>query len=485
MFKSVFAKYVCAFMLIILFCFSVIVAIVTSIVMNYSVKTKAELVQNSAEATAKYFSDQLKSETDVLCFGDHAESNRESVSSVISVIASSNDDMTLFITDSEGVILLSEGNNHHLIASGARIPENLMERLLAGSNVSENTDLDGIYASKRMIYAVPVFNGEGEAVGAVFVCASSVIMTELLSDISRATIMSILWVMLAALVAVYIVTQRIIAPLKEISIAAHQFASGRFDTRVTVKGSDEVAELATAFNQMAESLDNYETMRNTFISNVSHDLRTPITSISGFVDGILDGVIPPDKYTYYLEIVSSEAKRLSRLVASLLELSRIQAGERKFTPVPFDICEMARQIVISFEKSIYDKNLEVEFDCDDDNMTAIADRDAIYQILYNLCDNAVKFSREGGLFKISVKAAKGKKKLIVSVYNEGQGISKADLPYVFERFYKSDKSRGLNKTGVGLGLYISKTIIDSHGEKIWVESEQNDYCRFSFTLKTE
>ena len=211
MFKSVFAKYVCAFMLIILFCFSVIIAIVTSIVMNYSVKTKAELVQNSAEATAKYFSEQLKSETDVLCFGDHTASNKESVSSVISIIASSNDDMTLFITDSEGVILLSEGNEQHLIESGAHIPEDVMERLVSAGSLSENTDLDGIYASKRMIYAVPVFNGEAEAVGAVFVCASSVIMTELLSDISRATVMSILWVMLAALVAVYIVTQRIIA----------------------------------------------------------------------------------------------------------------------------------------------------------------------------------------------------------------------------------------------------------------------------------
>jgi signal transduction histidine kinase len=209
-----------------------------------------------------------------------------------------------------------------------------------------------------------------------------------------------------------------------------------------------------------------------------------MTSISGFVDGILDGVIPPEKQSYYLGIVSNEVKRLSRLVASLLELSRIQAGERKFTPVPFDICEMSRQIVISFEKNIEDKKLEVEFDCDRDNMTAIADRDAIYQVLYNLCDNAMKFSREGGLFKLSVRSLKNKK-LLISVYNEGQGISDADLPYVFERFYKSDKSRGLNKTGVGLGLFISKTIVESHGEKIWAESEKDNYCRFNFTLPTE
>jgi signal transduction histidine kinase len=225
-------------------------------------------------------------------------------------------------------------------------------------------------------------------------------------------------------------------------------------------------------------------MRNTFISNVSHDLRTPMTSISGFVDGILDGVIPPEKQEYYLRLVSNEVKRLSRLVASLLDLSRIQAGERKFTMAPFDICEMSRQIIISFEQKLEEKQLEVEFLCDDDNMSVVADKDAIYQTLYNLCDNAVKFSAQRGLFRVTVKKLKGKK-LLVSVYNEGQGISEADLPYVFERFYKSDKSRGLNKSGVGLGLYISKTIIEAHGEEIWAESEFEKNCCFSFTLTTE
>jgi signal transduction histidine kinase len=222
-------------------------------------------------------------------------------------------------------------------------------------------------------------------------------------------------------------------------------------------------------------------MRNTFMSNVSHDLRSPMTSISGFIDGILDGVIPPEKHRYYLQIVSSEIQRLSRLVGSLLDLSRIQAGERKFTMAPFDICEMGREILISFEQKINRKHLEVEFDCEDDRMSVAADRDAIYQILYNLCDNAIKFSSEGALLRISIERLKSRK-VLVSVYNEGQGISPADLPYVFERFYKSDKSRGLNKTGVGLGLFISKTIIAAHGEQISVTSEEGKNCEFTFTL---
>ena len=235
---------------------------------------------------------------------------------------------------------------------------------------------------------------------------------------------------------------------------------------------------------MAESRDNYDTMRNTFKSNVSHDLRSPMTSISGFVDGILDGVIPPEKHEYYLQIVSTEIKRLSRLVASLHDLSRIQAGERKFTMAPFDICEMGREIIISFEQKINDKKLNVEFNCDDDRMMVVADRDAIYQILYNLCDNAVKFASEEGVLSLSIRKLKGRKTL-VSVFNEGQGIAEADIPYVFERFYKSDKSRGLNKSGVGLGLFISKTIIEAHGEEIWVESDFGEDCCFHFTLAGE
>ncbi len=484
MFKSVFAKYVLAFMLIILFCFSVIIAIVTSIVANYSLKNKAELVQNSAESAGVYFSERLAATAENESFGEYVASGRGDVEDVLGVIASASDDMTVILTDRYGDLLLFAGNNCGEINADATIPENIVEKIAYGEHVSDRSSLEGVYFSPKMIYAVPIYNESSDVCGAVFVCASSGIMTDLLSDIVRAVVMSILWVMLAALIAVYMVTERIIAPLKEISVAAHQFASGRFDARVTVSGSDEVAQLAVAFNNMAESLDNYETMRNTFISNVSHDLRTPMTSISGFVDGILDGVIPPEKHRYYLEIVSSEVKRLSRLVATLLEISRIQAGERKFTFAPFDICEMARQIVISFEQKIEAKRLEVEFDCEKDNMTAVADRDAIYQILYNLCDNAMKFSRDGGLFKISIRTLKNKK-ILVSVYNEGQGISEEDLPYVFERFYKSDKSRGLNKTGVGLGLYISKTIMDSHNEKIWVESVQDEYCRFAFTLSAE
>ncbi len=482
MFKSIFAKYVLAFMLIILVSFVIIIFIISSIIGSYSTDAKADIMSNTAEVSATYIQSLFKSSALSTVEGVINE-NRSEAEQIIQAVSHSSDDITVLVSDNSGKILLAVGASEDRINDGAIIPPVLMSEVNSGREIARDSMLTGVFDTEHYTHAMPIYNGNAVC-GTVFVCARSEMLSALLETIIRAIIVSILWVLLAALIAVYFITEKITGPLKQISTAAKQFANGKFDTRISVRGNDEIARLAGAMNNMAESLDNYDTMRNTFMSNVSHDLRSPMTSISGFVDGILDGVIPPEKHEYYLRIVSTEIKRLSRLVASLLDLSRIQAGDRKFTMAPFDICEMCREILISFEQKINDKHLEVEFDCDDDELTVIADRDAIYQIAYNLCDNAVKFSDESGLFKVSVKRLKNKRAL-VSVFNQGQGISDADLPYVFERFYKSDKSRGLNKSGVGLGLFISKTIIEAHGETIWVESEYGKNCCFCFTLPLE
>jgi signal transduction histidine kinase len=303
----------------------------------------------------------------------------------------------------------------------------------------------------------------------------------MVEQISDAVMTAALLVLLASLIAAYFISERITGPLREMSSAAKKFAAGQFDVRVRVRGRDEVADLAIAFNEMAASLENLEKMRSSFIANVSHDLRTPMTTIAGFIDGIRDGVIPKSEQEHYLEVISVEVRRLSRLVSSLLDLSRIQAGDRKFVMKPFDICEMARIILISFEQKIEEKHLDVAFECEEDRILVNADHDAIYQVFYNICHNAVKFSRDGAAFRIRISLNR-EKKVQVAVYNEGQGITGEDLPLIFERFYKSDKSRGLDKSGVGLGLFISKTIMTAHGERIWVTSEEGSNCEFFFTL---
>ena len=370
--------------------------------------------------------------------------------------------------------------------SSAYVSGILKESESAEDSVGRFTTGELLPSESGKAYLLPI-PSEGDAcMGYVLVTHDLEAADTPMSATLRSMIVAALWIMLAALIAIYFITERIVTPLREMSRAAKRMAVGRFDVRVPVRGRDEVAELAMAFNQMAGALENLENMRNSFVANVSHDLRTPMTTIAGFIDGILDGVIPPEQEQHYLKVVSDEVRRLSRLVTALLDVSRLQAGDRKFDMKPFDVCEMGRQILISFEKKIDEKGLDVEFECTEDRMFVWADRDAIHQILYNICDNAVKFASERGKLKMSFtwSGAEGnrRRKAVVKVYNEGQGIPPEDLPFVFDRFYKSDKSRSLDKSGVGLGMFISKTIMDAHGETISVDSEYGRYCEFTFTL---
>lgn len=487
MFKSVFAKYVTAVMLIFVVGFAVLLFVLTSIVDNSISQSKAdemEVVANDATVTvqeaiggrcgAGEFPARL-----VSLLNDSSLRLAE----ILNALTATDSDMTILLTDTSGVALFRIGNGETVTDPEVVLPDVVMESLQKDGAYLGVVCLNDLYSSQVMARATQISDADGQPFGILVVTSTGVATDGMMSDLTATVISAALLVLLAILIAVYCISERVTSPLRGMCNATKQFANGNFDVRVPVSnhGRDEVAQLATAFNQMAESLENLENLRNSFIANVSHDLRTPMTTIIGFIEEIRDGVIPPEEQDHYLEIILTEARRLSRLVSSLLDLSRIQAGDRKFTPRPFDICEMARLILISFEQQIDEKKLEVEFTCDEDRMTVFADHDAIYQIFYNICHNAVKFSKEGGGLRIRIRADKDKK-VLVSVYNEGQGIPEADLPYVFDRFYKSDKSRGLDKTGVGLGLFIAKTIIRAHGEKIWVESEEGKYCEFFFTL---
>ena len=467
MFKTIFSRLAAIFMLIIVISFTMIAFIITSLVGDYAVTQKTQTVTDAALSVKKVLE---------LAYSGESEYNTDLISAMLSAPIN-NESVHAFLTDVSGHLIAS----NDITIQANHIPADIMLQAVSEKGFSGASDLGGSLPSNSIVSAMPILSDSGEVGAVVFVHTDSRSETAMLSSLLRTIVLSTMWVLIAMLLAIYFVSERTIGPLKSMSRAAKQFASGKLDVRVHVSGNDEIAELAVAFNSMAESIANMEKMRSGFLGNVSHDLRTPMTTISGFVDGILDGTIPKDKQEYYLRIISSEVKRLSRLVKALLDISRIQAGERKFKPEYFDICEMARQILISFEQMIDNKHLEVEFDIDKDSMVAYADVDAIHQVFYNICDNAVKFSREGGLLRVSVKSIE--KKIHVFVYNEGSGIPEEDIPYVFERFYKTDKSRSLDRTGVGLGLFIARSVIEAHGEKIEVRSVQNEYCEFEFTLR--
>ena len=272
-------------------------------------------------------------------------------------------------------------------------------------------------------------------------------------------------------------------PLRAMANAARSFGHGDLDARVKLEDSypEEVEDLALAFNNMAQELQKTEYQRKEFGANVSHELKTPMTTISGYVDGILDGTIPEQKHRYYLQIVSDETKRLSRLVRSMLDISQLQdqEGIPEEKKHHFDMEECAGQVLITFEQKINNKNLNVDVDMPEHPVYTMANKDYVTQVIYNLIDNAVKFCPEGGTLGLKIK--EGGSKIYVSISNDGDTIPPDELLLVFDRFHKLDKSRSQNRDGWGLGLYIVKTIVCSHGENISVTSRDGK-TEFTFTM---
>ena len=327
---------------------------------------------------------------------------------------------------------------------------------------------------------VPIRDENGATVGAVFTTARQMRVNTQMREIMVTFLLCGLSVMVIAFVFVYFITKQIVRPLNEISLAAQSYAKGDFSKRITIGPEGEMADLAHTFNRMADGLEQLETMRRGFIADVSHELRTPMTTIGGFVDGILDGTIPQELQEKYLLMVSEEVRRLSRMVNELLDVAKIQSGEISYKMEPFSITEVAHQVLFSMEGRIRSGKIHLRLQLPEEELFAMGDRDAIYRVVYNLMDNATKFTPEEG--EIALSLYRQEQKLYLAVRNTGKGIPEAEVGKIFERFYKTDKSRGENKKGVGLGLYMVKNIIDAHGEDITVTSKEGEFAEFFFTL---
>ena len=341
----------------------------------------------------------------------------------------------------------------------------------------------GLYEDTRYLVCMPIRDILDQPIGFVLLSTPMARTRTVIKQMFDLYLPVSILVVLVAGTFITISARKQANPLKELAQTASAFGHGKLHARVKINPStpEEVQELALAFNNMASSLQKSEYQRQEFVANVSHELKTPMTTISGMVDGMLDGTIPPEKHTHYMQIVSDETKRLSRLVRSMLDISRLQdqggiPDEKKYR---FDIQECCGQVLITFEKKINDKDLNVRVDMPDYPVYTFANQDYIIQVLYNLLDNAVKFCPPGGELGLTVRA--GTNKIYVGISNDGQTIPAEELPLVFDRFHKLDKSRSQNRDGWGLGLYIVKTIVCSHGEDISVSSKDNK-TTFTFTL---
>lgn len=385
-------------------------------------------------------------------------------------------DTEIFLVNLDGKTLIcSEGEvcNHRTYS----IPEDVMTAAVTGG-YSGNGTLGGIYKSSYYTVGVPIaYNGEVLAV--LFASTEATDVWYFIMDLMDIIFFCALIATAVSSVAIYFVTNKMTLPLRQMAAAAKSFSTGDFSVRVPADGDDEIAQLARSFNHMADSMADLESVRRSFVANVSHELKTPMMTIGGFIDGILDGTVPEEKRNQYLQIVSEEVKRLSRMVKSMLSIARIEAGDMKINPTEFDVNELVCRTVFAFEQKIEEKNLEIT-GLESDEVFVNADNDLIHQVVYNLIDNAVKFVNEGGCISFSYEQKDGK--VFVSVRNTGAGIAQQELPRLFDRFYKTDKSRSLDKTGVGLGLYIVQTIVNQHRGDLLVKSVEGEYTEFTFSV---
>lgn len=384
----------------------------------------------------------------------------------------------IWVVNSDGTVIAVSGSNEEKVL-GLRIDEGKLKELAKGQSISAQGNFNGMLSVPSLTVGYPVFVNNRFA-GGVLVHASLYEVQENFKEIYRLTLWAMLASVAAAYVILYIQVRRISDPLKEINEAAKVIAGGEFQKRLSINTGDEIEELGKSFNNMAESLEKIEENRRNFIANISHDLRSPMTSIRGFIEGIIDGTIPEDKRDHYLNIVLEESKRLIKMTNELLELNNIQQGKLEINKESFELHETIRRKIISFEKRICEKQLDVTFSMHEEKCFVFSDQGLIERVLSNLIDNAVKFTPEKG--SIEIRTSSKGNKTMVEVVNTGTEISSEELNRVWERFHKGDSSRGVYKGGYGLGLAIVREIISQLDEKIWVSSGKG-YVNFTFTIQ--
>ena len=467
--QSLFTKYYRYTALVLFLSLTFLCVVLLVFAGNYFKEDKFDLLSNNVDQAVGVTMTNYRS-------NNYLFVNSETLTQVYEVLGATLDSKIFLVNNDGAVLLCSEGEN--CIHAGHHISQKVLRKVATGE-YQELSNLDGTYRQQFFTVGQPLLDPAGKVVGSVFVSASADSLNTFLLDILKIYGFSALFSILAAMLLIGFVTTRMVRPLRQMAGVTDRFAHGDFTQRVPVESDDEIGQLAVSLNSMASYLSVSESSRRSFVANVSHELKTPMTSISGFVDGILDGTIPEEKQPYYLQIVSDETKRLSRLVRSMLSISRIEAGETSFTPQPVDLTDIVFRTLFLFEPRIEEKKLEI-LGLDADRTMVWGDSDLVHQVVYNLVENAVKFVNEGGSIEFNFQQRGGV--VVTTVKNTGAGIPQEELPRLFERFYKSDKSRSLDKSGVGLGLYIVKTILGALGGEISVASMEGEYCAFSFSL---
>ena len=519
MFKSNFSRNLAAFALLILLAYSAITLVSTFVVLDNARNDRIATSKRLADAVFDDIHDGLKTYNGSFTATVLHIQNQNTYSDRFAAVLNSN----IFITDKNGFILYSSTPAYH---NAFRVESKFLKKYASYPGETHCSTFGGIFDSEYYVSAFPIdkenASSPDDIFGMVFICSPADSVINTVKQIITLVLTALFWVFLASVLALYFISKRLNVPLMRLKDKFSVFSSGDYSVRMPKTGVTEVDRIGDAFNEMASILEVTENSRRMFLCNISHDLRTPMTSIQGFTEAILDGTLPPERHHYYLVLIHKEIKRLSGIVNELLDISKIESGTLQLNKSVFDICEMVRLIIISLEEKLLAKNIEFHLEAQNSHSYVLADKDAMYQVIYNLLDNAAKFSDNNGTIRVTVlpempedtsknrtseaketaekpekvsKTDKKKKneeheeeigskipKYRISVYNTGIGIPKESLEQIFDRFYKIDMSRGLCRNGSGLGLFIVKTIMDQHGEPIEVNSCEGKYCEFVFSL---
>lgn len=470
-FSSLFSRLVTVYISILTIILMILFITFTNTFRDYFVDYTKDLMIKQAEKLAEEF---YKLEH----FSTYREEGIEKIFYRMEVLESQMESTT-WIMRQDGQIYMFSSNEIKAIDNQMFLNKEDIEKVFEGNIVGIENGFKEYFSTPVLTVGYPI-ETNGETLYALFIHTPLPIILSTIDEVRNIILQVVGLIGSILFIWIYFIAKRMTNPLKEMNIIAKQIASGQFNKRIAITGKDEIAQLATSFNNMAQELDKIEENRNSFIANISHDLRSPLTSIQGFVTAMLDGTIPAQNQQKYLEIVLNESKRMINMTNKILDLSKLEEGRATIEKVPLNINRMLQNSVLTLENHAKDKGVTITMSFDEQHQYIMGDMDGISRVIQNLLDNALKFVNENG--EINVKTSYYDHKVWVRISNSGMAISEEQQKMIWNRFYKGDRSRGQDKRGVGLGLVIVKEILKQHGETVGVHSKPGEMVTFYFSL---
>lgn len=463
--KTLYLKLLLAYLIFGLFGFVVVATFVSNMTLDHLKKEKADSLYREATLVANTYAADLYNN----------EATLESVKDQLDALDTYMN-ATIWIINPSGRMILDSSAPFNVETE--IVIENFDPTVTAGSYYTVGNFFNTFEENVLSVFA-PITTDYRVKGYVVIHCAMSTIEAEANSLLNISYLMLVILFLLSLIILIFF-TEIVYIPLRKITEATEQYASGNMHYEFSVESEDEMGYLAASLSYMASEIARSEDDQKKFVANVSHDFRSPLTSIRGYLEAMIDGTIPPEMYDKYLNIVLNETDRLAKLTNSLLTLNNLNTNGMMLNKTDFDINRTIRNVAASFEGTCRQKMIAIELVLTGDEMYVVADMDKIQQVLYNLLDNAIKFSHHNSIIKM--ETTEKRNKIFVSVKDSGIGIPKDDLKLIWDRFYKSDLSRGKDKKGTGLGLSITKEIIQAHGEHINVISTEGVGTEFIFSL---